>query len=116
MINKHKEAKENIERSKERNKEYYDTRHHVNKSEISEGDILICLQKKRNMITSKFTPERFTVIQIKGTRVVAKSKCHIITRNISHFKKVPPYETMEDYDEDTDSETKNRDSQNNEES
>ena len=110
VINKHREAKENIERSKARNKKYYDRKHHAKKSNIKEGDIVICLQKKSNKLTSKFSPERFTVIQIKGTRVVAKNKCHIITRNISHFKKVPRYEKMEDDDEDTDSETKNRDS------
>ena len=46
VLNKHKEAKENIEKSKERNKESYDKRHHAKESDITEGDIVICLQKK----------------------------------------------------------------------
>ena len=32
-----------------------------------------------------------------------------MTRIVSHFKKVPRYETMRDYDDETDSETEGRD-------
>ena len=39
VINKHREAKENIERSKASNKKYYDKRHHAKKSNIKEGEI-----------------------------------------------------------------------------
>eukprot|EP00795_Rhopilema_esculentum_P011067 gene11067-19928_t len=57
VINKHREAKENIARGKASNKKYYDIRHHAKKSNIKEGDIVICLQKKSNKLTSKFSPE-----------------------------------------------------------
>ena len=110
ILNRHKEAKENIEKSKERNKENYDKRHHAKESNIKEGDIVICLQKKRNKLTPKFSPERFTVISRKGTRLVAKNKYHIITRNISHFKKVNRYETTEEEDDYTDGEAKDTNS------
>ena len=110
ILNRHKEAKENIEKSKERNKENYDKRHHAKDSNIKEGDIVICLQKKRNKLTPKFSPERFTVISRKGTRLVAKNKYHIITRNISHFKKVNRYETTEEEDDYADGEAKDTNS------
>ena len=100
VINRQKEAKENIEQRKEKNKEYYDKRHNVKESDIKEGDIVICLQRKRNKLTSRFSPERFTVINRKGTRIIAKNKRHIITRNISHFKKVPRFETTREEDDD----------------
>ena len=45
VLNKHKEAKENIEKTKERNKESYDKRHHANESDIKEGDILFVYRR-----------------------------------------------------------------------
>ena len=110
VLNKHKEAKENIEKSKERNKANYDNRHHAKESDIKEGDIAICLQKKRNKLTPKFNPERLAAISRKVTRLVAKNKYHIIIRNVSLFKKVNYYETTEEEDYYTDSETKNTNS------
>ena len=107
VLNKHKEEKENIEKSKERNKENYDKRHHAKESDIKNGDTVICLQKKRNELTPKFSPERFTVITRKGTRLVAKNRYHMITRNISHFMKVNRCETTEEEDDYSDDEAKN---------
>ena len=110
IFNRHKEAKENIEKSKERNNENYDKRHHAKESNIKEGDIVICLQKKRNKLTPKFSPERFTVVSRKGTRLVAKNTYHIIERNVSNFKKVSRYETTEEEDDYTDGEAKDTNS------
>ena len=87
ILNRQKEAKENIEKNKERNKENYDKRHHAKESNIKEGDIVI------------FSPERFTVISRKRTRFVAKNKYHVL-----HFKKVNLYETTEEEDDYTDGE------------
>ena len=106
ISNRHKEAKESIEKSEERNKESYDKRHHAKESNIKEGDIVICPQKKRNKLTPKFSPERFTVISRKGTRLVDKNKHHILTRNVFHFKKVNRYETTEEEDDYTDGQAK----------
>ena len=104
VLNKHKEAKENIEMSKHKNKEYYNRKHKVKSSDIKEEDIVICLQKKRNKLTSTYNPERFTVVKRKGNRVVAKNKTHIITRNASHFKKVKRFENSLADDEYSDEE------------
>ena len=60
-------------------------------------------------MTPKFSPERFTVIARKGTRLVAKNR-YMITRNISHFKKVNRYETIEEEDDYSDGEAKNTNS------
>ena len=43
VLNEHIEAKENMEKSKERNKAYHDKRYHAKGFDIKEGDI--CLQK-----------------------------------------------------------------------
>ena len=107
ILNRHKEAIENIEKSKERNKENYEKRHHAQESNIKEGNIVICLQKKRNKLTPKVSPERFTVISRKGTRLVAKNNYHTIKRNVSHFKKVNRYNTTEEEDDYTDGQAKN---------
>ena len=100
VLNKHKQAKENIEKKKAQNKEYYDKRHNTKESEIKEGDTVICLQKRTNKLTPKFSPERFIVHERKGTKIVAKNQRHIITRNVSHFKRVTTSESNENEEED----------------
>ena len=61
VLNKHKQAKENIEKNKTQNKEYYDKKHNAKESGIKERDTAICLQKRTNKITPKFSPEKFIV-------------------------------------------------------
>lgn len=64
------------------------------------------MQRKKNKLIPRFSPERFTVLNRKGTRIVAKNKRHIITRNISHFKKFQLFETTRKEDDDySDSDT-----------
>ena len=58
-------------------------------------------------MSPKFSPERFTVIARKGTRLVAKNRYHMITKNISHIKKVNRYETTEEEDNHSDGEANN---------
>ena len=100
VLNKHKQAKENIEKKKAQNKEYYDKKHNTKESEIKEGDTVICLQKRTNKLAPKFSPERFIVHERKGTKIIAKNQQHIITRNVSHFKKVPTLESNDNDEED----------------
>ena len=73
---------------KEQNKEYYDKKRNTKESDIAEGDTVICTQRKLDKLTPKFNPERYVVIKRTGTKVVAKNERKIITRNVSHFKKV----------------------------
>ncbi len=84
VIDKHKEAKENIDKRKKINKKYYDV--NTKASNIKEGDTVICEQKPVNKLSPRFNPEKFTVIKRKGATVVAKNDRRTITRNMSHFK------------------------------
>jgi len=58
------------------------------------------LQKRTNKLTPKFSPVRFIVQERKGTKIVAKNQQHIITRNISHLKRVPTSESRDKEEED----------------
>ena len=58
------------------------------------------MQKRKNKLAPKFSPERFIVHERKGTKIVAKNQRHIITRNVSHFKKVPTLESNDNDEED----------------
>eukprot|EP00794_Sanderia_malayensis_P005832 gene5832-6530_t len=53
------------------------------------GDTVLVRQPKKNKLSSKFRPTPYQVKQMKGTRVTVERKGHFITRNISHFKKLP---------------------------
>ena len=46
-----------ISNGKKNNKEYYDKHCRATESDINERDTVICLQPKRNKLTSKFYPE-----------------------------------------------------------
>eukprot|EP00795_Rhopilema_esculentum_P002221 gene2221-17826_t len=107
VLNKHKKAKENIEKKKAQNKEYYGKKHNTKESEIKVGDTVICLQKRTNKLVPKFSPERFIVQERKGTKILVKNRRHIITRNVSHFKRVPATDSYNNEEEDiSDSDSK----------
>ena len=86
FINKHKEAKENIDKTKNTNKKYYDIKKRAKASNIKEGDTVIWEQKPVNKLSPGFKPEKFTVVKRKGATVVARNDGRTITRNVFHFK------------------------------
>ncbi len=87
VIDKHKEAKENIDKRKNINKKYYDVKKRTKASNIKEGDLLYVSKNHAvNKLSPRFNPEKFTVIKIKGATVVARNDRRTITRNVSHFK------------------------------
>ena len=59
VVNKHQKAKENIDKKKISNKQYYDAKKNTKTSKIKEGDIVICKQKPNNKLSPRFNPERF---------------------------------------------------------
>ncbi|XP_065067526.1 uncharacterized protein K02A2.6-like [Rhopilema esculentum] len=88
VIDRHKEARENEEKSQNYHKQYADNRRNATKSTIIVGDTVIVKQQRRNKLSTRFNETPYTVISRKGTRVVAENgKGHRITRNVSHFKK-----------------------------
>ncbi|XP_028411670.1 uncharacterized protein K02A2.6-like [Dendronephthya gigantea] len=90
IVNKHQSAKENIEKRKISNKQYYDVKNNTKTSTIKEGDIVICKQKPINKLSPRFNPERFTIVKRKGATATARNDRRTITRNVSHFKVVKP--------------------------
>ncbi len=96
VIDKHKEAKENIDKRKNINKKYYDVKKRTKASNIKEGDTVICERKPVNKLSPRFNPEKFTVIKRKGATVVARNDRRTITRNVSHFKLMKSVEEESD--------------------
>jgi hypothetical protein len=45
-------------------------------------------QKKTNKFSTNFSPTPYTIVAIKGSKLVARNQQHFITRNISFFKKI----------------------------
>ena len=70
----------------------------VKTSNLEVRDKVLLKQRKRNKFTTKFQLEPYTVIERKGTQIVAENERHTITRNASFFKKIK--EGMRESDED----------------
>ena len=87
-MNKHKEAGENEIKSQSYNKEYADKRRNAKESTIEIGDTVLVKQIKQNKLTTRFNKTPYTVINRKGTKVIAENSKHRITRNVSHLKRV----------------------------
>ena len=98
MVNNHREAKRNIERKKEENKVYYDQKKKAKYSDIKVGDTVICLQKKFNKLTPRFSPKMLVVTERAGSKVTAESQDKRITWNISHFKKIVVSDSEDDWE------------------
>ena len=80
-------AAERVLKGKAKSKQYVDARRHTRKSTIKEGDTVLVKQKKKNKYTTMFRPQPYKVINVRYSRVTAQRGDHVITRNISHFKK-----------------------------
>ena len=104
---KHREARHNDMKAKLKMKEYQDARSHAKPSPITVGDTVIVKQPKRNKLSTRFSSKPYIVIDRRGTRVVAQNEQHTVTRNVSHFKKIPKehYDKASDSDSDDDYES-----------
>ena len=91
VVNKHRRAKENIEK-RYSNKKYFDMNKHTKASNIKRGDTVICQQKPTNKLSQRFNPERLTTLRREGATVTPTNDRHTITRNVSHFEVVNPVE------------------------
>ena len=77
---------------------YYDQKKKAKYSDIKDGDTVICLRKKFNKLTPRFSPEMLVVTERAGPKVVAESQDKRITRNISHFKKIVVSDSEDDWE------------------
>lgn len=100
VINRHKEARDNEEVRKEKNRDYANHRRHTKKSKIQVGDYVLVKQEKNNKLTANFSSKPYKVIQRTGPEIKAQSNDgHIVTRNASHFKQIKkPENDTEDED------------------
>ncbi len=90
VVNRHREAKENEQSRKDYNKSYADKRRCVKRSDIKTGDCVLVKQEKQNKLTSRFNKTPFVVVHRNRSRVTAEdSNKRRITRNVSHFKRIP---------------------------
>ena len=71
-------------------------------STMKVGDLVLVRQRKQNKLSTRYNPNPFSVIRIKGTMVTARRKDKYITRNSSHFKVISG--SMEGVDESSDEE------------
>ena len=74
----------------------------VKESHIAERDCVLVRQAKNNKLTPNFKEIPYKVIKRNRSRITAENKDgHKITRNVSHFKKMPT-DCFESDDEDID--------------
>ena len=72
---------------KEKVKQYVGARRHARNSTIKAGDTVLVKQKKKSKYNTMFRSQPYKVIKVRHSRVTAQRGDHVITRNISHFKK-----------------------------
>ena len=101
IVNRHQEAKEKEQKRSTYNKSYADLHRGARESLIIVGDTVLVQQVKKHKLMPKFKTTPYKVIPRKGTTVVAENKEeHWITRNVSHFKRIPDMNEMEYSSED----------------
>ncbi|XP_028417604.1 uncharacterized protein K02A2.6-like [Dendronephthya gigantea] len=112
IVNRHKQARENDKAGKEYNKQYADNRRKTKHRNIAVGDSVLVRQRKQNKLTTNFDTTPYRVIGTNRSQVTAQSKDgHKITRNVSHFKRIPGKKVEVDTDVD-DEEYKGKDAEN----
>ena len=90
IVDRHREAKVNEESRKSYNKSYADQRRGVKRSDIEIGDCALVKGEKQNKLSPQFDKTPFIVVHRNRSRVTAED-CNKrrITRNVSHFKRIP---------------------------
>ena len=74
--------------AKSKMKSYADTKANAKKSNIHEGDLVLLHQEKRDKLSSPFETTPYSVVEKKGTMVIAErvSDSRTVARNTSDFK------------------------------
>eukprot|EP00795_Rhopilema_esculentum_P010289 gene10289-18987_t len=89
VINRHKEARINEERSRSYQETYANKRRKAKKSNLQVGDTVLVRQQKRDKLTTRFSKTQYKVVNRKGTQITAEDSNHRrVTRNVSFLKKL----------------------------
>ena len=112
IVNKHKIARENEEKTQKCQKKYIDKRRNAKESDISVRDTVLVKQQYKNKFSSRFDKTPYTVILRKGTMITAENDTRRITRNVSHFKKFNArVDRQEEFDSDVEQDLNRGDNQ-----
>ena len=100
-VNRHKEARRN-ERKRQEYNEKYDCRvHRSRKDDIKQEDHVLVRQDKKNKLSSTYYPTPYVVTKRQNSCATARSKNrHVITRNVSFFKRISKQISIETDDDD----------------
>ena len=80
--------------SKGKMAEYVNARRHTTHSEMTPGDFVLVKQPKKNTLTTQYNATPCLVKEKKGSRMTARRPDgSLITRNSSHFRRLPPHIT-----------------------
>ena len=85
----HSRMVQNDKISKQKMKDYADTKSSANPLDLIPGDHVLVNQPKTNKLKPLFNPKPYIIVQKKGSMITAKSKPHRIVRNSSHFRRIP---------------------------
>ena len=96
VIDRHNEARQNDQQQKKQATTYADIRRRTRPSNISVGDTVLVKEKKRNKFSTNFSPIPYTVVRVKGSKILARNGTHYITRNVTFFKKFKGREESEE--------------------
>ena len=84
------EIKDHDMKIKAKQKTAMDKKRNTKEHEVSEGDIVLIKQEKKNKLSAAYEPLPHVVDKVNGSMITArKSNGKLITRNSSAFKKIP---------------------------
>jgi hypothetical protein len=100
-VNRHKEARDNERKRQEYNEKCDRRVHRSRKDEIKVGDHVLVRQNRQNKLSPTFDPTPYVVTKRQNSRVTARNKTgHVVTRNISFFKRISKQTSIETDDDD----------------
>ncbi|CAB4035882.1 Hypothetical predicted protein, partial [Paramuricea clavata] len=100
-VNRHKEARANERKRQEYNEKYDRRVHRSRKGEIKVGDHVLVRQNRQNNLSPTFDLTPYVVTKRQNSHVTARNKTgHMVTRNISFFKRISKQTSIETDDDD----------------
>ena len=82
-------VRERDRRQKGKMKKYADERPKATPLRLKLGDQVLAQRRQTNKEMSRYDPRPYVITNIRGTRVTARRNGYWITRNVSHFLRLP---------------------------
>ena len=83
--------------AKARIKLYADNPCHTKPCTCAKGDAVLVMQPKLNKLTPSYNPKPHHITHKKGSMITASRADYAVTRNSSHFKRIPNQTADNDY-------------------